>query len=105
MNDTSSMQGEIAIATRLGFELGKAEGRKEAGEEIAAAIMKAGDERSKHRDHDRPAVSRLGAVRHASYLDAAAIARNLVSQPQEAPSEPLTPSTSHSDLPEGGEAL
>lgn len=51
--------------------------RREVAEEIAAAIEKAGDERSKHRHHNRPSVSRLGDVRHASYLDAAKIAREI----------------------------
>lgn len=32
---------EIARATRLGFELGKAEGRKQAGEDIAAMLRSA----------------------------------------------------------------
>lgn len=49
--------------------------RQQVAEQIAAAIEEAGNARSKHRNHDRASVSRLGDARYASYLDAAAIAR------------------------------
>lgn len=51
--------------------------RHQVAEQIAAAITDAGDRRSKHRHHERTAVARLGEVRHASYLDAAKVAREI----------------------------
>lgn len=54
--------------------------RRQVAEEIAQAIEAAGDARSKHRFHERAAVSRLGDVRHTSYLDAATIAREIGSR-------------------------
>ena len=36
--EAAERAAEIATASKLGFELGKAEGRKQAGEEIAEAI-------------------------------------------------------------------
>jgi hypothetical protein len=102
---TTEREAMIELATKLGFELGKAEGRKQAGEEIAQAITEAGDKRSQHRHHDRPTVSRLGSVRHASYLDAAEIARDLTSQPSGAVSTPRTDPDGHSDLPKDPRGL
>lgn len=60
----------IATATRLGFELGKAEGRKQAGEEIAVAIEGVIDGYLDPRDD-------INGDR------AAAIAREIGSRPQE----------------------
>lgn len=88
---------EIARATRIGFELGKAEGRKEAGEEIAESI--------EGQRLDAPGIPHDRTRGWNEALKSAAeIARNLTSQPQEATSEPLTAPGGHSDLPKAPEA-
>lgn len=81
---------EIATATKLGFELGKAEGRKQALEEAAAKLWAfSADPHDVH-----------GEVADGAFAMAAGIVTGMLSQPQEATSEPLTASTGHSDLPE-----
>lgn len=76
----------VETATRLGVELGKAEGRKQAGEEIAQALED---------NHGWPTPAQKEALTFA-----AKVARNIAYPTQEAPSEPLTDPTGHSDLPE-----
>lgn len=85
---------ETKALAEVASKLGEAIGRKAAGEEIAEAIENAGDALAD--DRGMPATG---------FYAAAKIARDLTSQPHEAPSEPLTAPTGHPDLPEGGEGL
>lgn len=64
----TTLHGHRVAQTRATLEAAYPAIREQVAEEIAVAIAEAGDERSKHRDHDRPAVSRLGSVRHASKI-------------------------------------
>ena len=78
----------IEAAGNLGFELGKAEGRKEAAEQIAREISMYNQEWS---------ANTWRSI-------AAGIAREVASEPSGAASTPRTHPDGHSDLPEGGEA-
>jgi hypothetical protein len=95
IREEAERKTEIATATKLGFELGKSEGRKQAGEEMAAAFEAFFPDPHEEGDECQDCI-----LVH----EFAKIARNLTSQPQEATSEPLTASTGHSDLPEDGRA-
>ena len=86
---------EIATATKLGFELGKAEGRKQAGEEIMLGIQKA--IRAHHGAH--------ADWLRTGLIEALQIVSETTSQPQEGTSEPLTASSGHTDLPEDSQGL
>jgi hypothetical protein len=90
-DDPSDTKALVETASKLGFELGKAEGRRQAGEEIAAAI--------------EGAVLDLDQWPGEFYREAAQIARNIASQPQGGASEPLTAPTPSPRTPEGSEAL
>jgi hypothetical protein len=72
------------VATKLGAAIA----RRAAGEEIAVAIA----------EHRRE--FKTGSAIDTELFVAQEIALMVASPAQEAPSEPLTPSTSHSDLPE-----
>lgn len=81
-------EAETKALAETTFELGRALGRKEAGEEIAAAI-------------EGMLVGLLDSFGARSA--AAAKAREYASQPSGAASKPLTAPSGHTDLPEGRE--
>lgn len=92
----SEVKELTATATAVALALG----RREAGEEIAAAITKAGEERTADRHHGHEEKRDHGSTRYAAYLDAATIARNIASRVPGGGSDGLTAPSGQSDPPE-----
>ena len=101
--DQPATRALAEVATALGMKLGKAEGRKQAGEEIAQALERCEDDMRRAEVGAGISGNLSGAKTWfdlaTGYMRSAELARDIASQPQEATQEPPSAPEGYMDLP------